>query len=1070
MAQAAPSAAQQRTQRFDIAAQPAADALNEWARQAGSQIVFPYDKVQGRTTPAVRGNLTQRAALDRLLAPLDLRIASDRDGRVTLAAAEPEAENVTVPPGQGAPANALADNESAEIVVTGSRIRRDATEGVRPTQSVTTEAITDRGLLSVADAINLLPQIGQPETPRGQQGEAVGRNYINMFGLGSQRTLTLVNGRRFVTGNPVNGGSSSGNQVDLNNIPTLVIDRVEVVQATGAATYGSDAISGVINIILKEDFTGLLVDGQAGISSRGDYFNYAFRALGGVSFADGRGNIMVSYERSSNDGVAALDRPSTGRARQFAANPLNKTSSDGIPAQVPLDNRRAPEVTFGGLPFIANSFALNAIASIPDPNNPARRIPVQFASDGTLVPYDVGNVLTTFVSSGGDGYNFQKNLNLYTPLTRDTAYAVARFDLTDNVRLFSELSASWIKGTELANQALTVNVGLLAQPSGLISVNIDNPFLTDQARGILQDQGVTNFYLARGNLDLAANGRTDSRSSTKRIVLGLEGDFRIGNRDFFWNAAGSYGHTGGYTEHLSIVNQNFLYAVDAVRAPNGNIVCRVTLENPASSDPAITGCKPLNLFGEGAGSAEAIDYVNTEVRNDSDLYQTNFQANVGGDLFTLPAGMLKFAAGYEYRKERGKFVPNDAAQRGITRDGVIREVPGPGEPAAAYSVNEVYGEISVPLVGGDFTLPLVKALTIDGAARFVDNSQAGKDTAWNVGGRWTLADGIVVRGSISRTFRAPSIVELRLPRSQFRNRVNVDPCDKDRLSQGPNPSARQANCSALFQSLGLPANFQLDSVAEALAFPQTRGGNPDLKNETSDSWTVGVALEPPFIPGLSFTADYVSISIKDAIVSFDGTAILSNCLDADLPNPDTCALVQRGPTAQITEITTGFVNAGFINFRGISYTLAYRMRLAGEQRLNLSLDVLNTRRQEVSVSGLGFDLDPVAGEIAAPHWKGQFRISYINGPFQLNWFTNYVGSAAHDVKFTSEDLAPLKTGDYFKHDASIQFEIARNFAFRAGVNNIFDRQPDPLAIGSNAIGGTYDVLGRTFFAGATMRF
>lgn len=969
---------------------------------------------------------------------------------------------------------AEAENgESRDIVITGSRIRRPDLSSEQPMQIVSGEVMDTRGYTTIADALNTLPISGALESQRGSQGDNIGRNYINLFQLGSNRTLTLVNGRRFVSSNPASSASIiGGNQVDLNNIPSGLVDRVEIVEATGSAIYGSDAIAGVANIILKENFEGLEVDAQYSLTSRRDLPTYRLRATFGTNFDDGRGNISVNLERSENEGLVQTDRP-FGVGFSFVPNPLDTGPNDGISATIFRCCRRVQEVTIGGLPFSANTTSLNALITIPNPNNPAARVPVQFAPDGTLVPYNPGQICGTSCSIGGDGWNTNPFTNLISPVRRTVLYATGHYDITDDLKIFFEASNSWVVSRERTRQAGAANIVLLGGVNAAVRLRVDNPFLSDQARSVFQANGLSEFFLSRFHTDvLPEQSARTLDSETQRVVGGFEGEFRIGDRDFYWNAFANYGVSDGRTQYTDIHTQRFLYAVDAVHAPNGNIVCRVTLENPGSLNQDIARCQPLNLFGQFAPSEAAQNYVAVELEQFHRLTQRNFQASLGGELFRLPAGDLGFSIGYDYRKESSRFNANEARLRGDGRTGTVLPLSG------SIDTHEGFAELLIPLVGGDFTLPFVHLLEIEGAARIVDHSRAGVDWAWNVGGRWKPVEDLTIRASRSRTFRAPSVFELFLPRQIISQAIN-DPCDFRFINVGNNPATRLRNCQALFATVGLPPDTRFTSFRTGTGtFPVTFGGNPDLENEVADSWTVGAVLEPRFIPGLTLTADYINIDISNAIVNFNSTSIANTCFDAENPDPDICNLITRDGQLQVQDVTTGFVNAGFTRFEGITLTANYvlplrRISQALPGTLTLNLNVLNTRRLETSVSGLGFDLDVADGEFGAPHWKGQLIATYAVGPATLSWYTRYVGPSVVNVLFTLENRDILGTPGIFRHDFSMQFEIADRFRIRGGVYNVFDRLPE---LGAQALGlfstdgSSVDVVGRTFFVGAGVSF
>lgn len=968
--------------------------------------------------------------------------------------------------------NAEGISRVEEIVVTGSRIRRQSVETDQPTQIVDSETLTERGYANLADALNDLPQVGIPESPRGDQGANAGRNYINLLNLGSQRTLTLVNSRRFVTGNPATALTKNpGNQVDLNTIPTGLIDHVEVIQATGAATYGSDAIAGVANIVLKKDVEGITLDAQKGVSSRGDADTYALKATAGMNFAQGRGNVAMSYERSETSPLLSRDRSFSAAQYLFASNPANTSRNDGIPAAVLIKNHTVPELSAGGLPFVNDGYFLSDILTMPDPLNPGQRVTAQFGANGDLIPYNTGQAYGIAQAAGGDGFSTADNTSLLSEVQRDVFFGIGHFDLSDRVRLSTEVSAARVVGKEPANQSNSYNTGLAGNA---IAIGTDNPFLSAQARGVMLDQGLDTIYLNRGLVDIVANNNSVvSKGNTERVLVALEGDFDIGSRDFYWNVAANYGHADGDVTRSGIYEQRFQYAVDVVSDPNGTAVCRVTRDNPGSSDAAIAQCQPLNLFGVNNASAAGKDYVNVIFGQQFDNYQTSFQANLGGTLFDLPAGPLAFASGYEYRKERSTFEVNAANLQGLGRDDPI--LPGSG----AYDTNEVYAELLIPVVGGDFTLPLVRKLEFEMADRLTRNSIAGSDQAWNFGGRWTIVDAIMLRGSVSRTFRAPSLVELFLPRTGS-DSTAIDPCDARSISSGPNPSARLANCRELFRSLGLPEDYNLASTIQNISRPLTIGGNQDLRNEVADSVTAGIVLRPSSLPGLTLTVDWVKVDIEDAIASFNTTAILSTCFDAGSPDPSICNLVTRDANAQITAATTGYVNAGKTRYESFTYSLSQELSLGdlpffsdmGDPgRLEIGLNLVNLRRLETSISGLGYDLNVSKGEINSPDWKGQFNLRYSKGPLTLSWFTNYVSSALYDLTFTHEDQDILKVDDYFKHDISLQYRATDDISLRFVVNNVLDEAPPyPNAIGFLGQSGSYDIVGRNFVLGASVSF
>jgi iron complex outermembrane recepter protein len=961
---------------------------------------------------------------------------------------------------------AQAGQPSEVITITGSRIRRVTFDTPQPITTVTGESIDQRGLTNMADAINELPVAGVPVSPVGEQEQATtGRNFINLFNLGSQRTLTLVNGNRFVGGNPAATSGNPGSQVDMNNIPTGLVDRVEIVEAGGAAVYGSDAIAGVVNILLKDDFEGFEADFQTGVAEPGDYDSHRVRFTAGGNFLDGRANLAANYEWSRTGTLLAADREFTSRGVATVSNP------DAPPRLLTIFDHSFSEFNAGGVLFAAPAPLPQFRVQVPDPDNPGQSMPVQFAPDGSLVRFDPGTYYQPAFASGGDGFRVRDAQSVMSPVERHVFTAIGHIDLTPSVRLKGEFLFSNVEATEPANQGI-FNTALLTGDSGPLMMTLANPFLTDQARSTLASAGVGAFFLNRAHLDLLPdNASVRAGGDTYRAVAGLEGDFEAAGRTLFWDVSGSIARTEGYISNYNIHQRRFELGIDAVRAPNGDIVCAATLANPNSADPDIAQCQPINLFGAGAPSAEARDYVSLEFRRDYEIEQRYITANIGGSVFDLPAGPVDFVAGLEFREEKSAFTPNEAAAQGLGRAIPVQAISG------SYDTSEIYTEVLVPVLGDGFDLPFAQSLELQGAVRFVSNSLAGDETAWSLGGQWEVVDGLTFRGTRSRTFRAPSVLELFLPQAESMSAAGLDPCDIRNIGTGPNPATRQANCQAMFLERGLPADFELNSVAQNASIPIVTGGNPELVNEIADSWSVGFVLQPAFIPGLTVAVDTVDIAIKDGISNFNLQSILSTCYDAPDPDPEVCGRFVRDDQAQLVTATTGYINAGYINFAGESIRVDYSVPLEAlpvfsgfddPGSLNVSANGLRTRVQEISVSGLGFDLDDTAGEISSPEWTWRFDANYSRGPLRLLWSTQYIGSAVFDNTAGENDRDYPGVGSYFKHDATVHYRFTDSVAARVGVNNVFD-ETAPYPLGWNQA-RNYDVIGRFFFAGVNVSF
>ncbi len=976
----------------------------------------------------------------------------------------------------GAAVEATSEASAAavsEVVVTGSRIRRPDLTSNSPISVVSTTDLAAKGITNVADAINRIPGLGQTNafTPIGDQASfSTGRNYASIYNLGSQRTLTLVNSRRFVGAQPASQfAGAAGGQVDLNSIPDAFIDNIQIYTGGGAATYGSDAVAGVINVILKRSYEGLEFDVQgAGSADRGDYPTYRTRVIFGKNFLNDRANVAFSYEYNSTDQLLYTDRRRTNTQFFNAPNPRNVSSTDGIPATIYEANRRLPELTLNGVVTLtpgapANLAALNAAL----PRNIINGVstPLAFDASGALVPYNIGIYYGSTLAAGGDGLNLAPLTSLQSPVDRHLVNGIGHFDINDHMRLRGELLLARVDATEPVNQPI-FNSSLFGGTSAAYAFNINNPLLSTQARNALiaAAPNQQTFYLNRASTDIVGNSQVESRSDTMRGALTFEGDFSILGRRFNYDVGGTYGVAQGYFISPGINQEKFAYATNVVRDAAGNAACAVTVAGATNANAR--GCQPLNLFGFGNESPAALAYINQEFRSDYYQTQQDYQANINGTLFELPGGALNAAIGYEHRREEAKFKPGLAAAAGLGRSVPISPARG------GFNTNEVYGELNIPLIGRDFTFPLLRGLEVDIKGRHVENSLAGAANAHSYEISYKPFRDLTLRATTQQTFRAPAITELFLPQSSAFSTA-TDPCDFRSINAGARPATRAANCASDFGALGATlANFQ--SRVQAATIPIITGGNPNLLNERAKSRTYGFVYQPSFIKNLSIALDVTRIDLRGAISSFTLTSILSTCYDQANRPADVCSLFRRRPDGQIEDFPlTSFVNAGFQNFEGQTLTVNYNVdinSIPGFDAPNLGnygirFRLFHDQRRDSSVSGTGLDIVRNSGIIGDSRYQAQLTQIYTNGPFSAIWETRYLSSARINNTFTVENQQILGVGDYFVNDVSFSYRF-RNFTFRGGVQNLLDKEP-PFGTPGIQI---YDNVGRYFFGGVNAKF
>ncbi|HVJ39405.1 MAG TPA: TonB-dependent receptor, partial [Stenotrophomonas sp.] len=901
--------------------------------------------------------------------------------------------------------------------MTGTRIPRAGFDTLEPAQVISREDLDAQNITNLGDAIARTPGFGLSASPYGRQSSfGAGVSFASRFGLGSNRMLTLINGRRFVSSNPptIFGPSSPGSQVDLNVIPTNLIQRVENVGIGGAPTYGSDAISGVSNVILRDHFDGVEVELGYGLSERGDGQRVNASSLFGTAFADGRGHFVLSLNYDSQDGVLQADRrshregyslqpnPSAKAIAQYqpgrvAANdgrldgsvPFNAGNSDGVPGSVYIRDRTLLGATWGGVALpVAARYSADASGRLRGFGSNADTY-LQFDEQGNLVPYDPGHNFGISNASGGDGVRLWEVGQVVSDLDRKTAYLTGHFDFSDRVRGFWEASSYSARSRELAAQSIynwtsfgQARLDGSGENSGTLRIPVSHPLLTEQARETLQALGAKEFLMSRASRDLVTSNSA-SQSNVWRVVGGLEGYFALGDRNFNWQVSGVYGRGDFSYTGRSLVQRNFINALNVSRNADGQVVCNGAAAG-ATPDPA---CVPLDLFGEGRASRQALAYVTTPTRASSALEQTVFNANLTGEVVALPGGMMSFNAGYEFRREEGRFNPSAFQQQGLGRSVAINPAAG------KVHSNEFFGELFAPLVDADAGIPGLHRFDLTGKVRWVNNSVNGAFTAFTYGFQYEPLPGVQLRANKTRSFRSPSLVELYASQSAYYF-VN-EPCEASNIRSGPRPANRAANCAAFFS--GYPAVDPGTFEGPGGSIPGRRVGSTQLRNEQADSWTAGLVLQPDWAKGLRMAVDYYSIDLTDMIGALSTDDILSGCFDgATIKDNAYCALVTRDPvTATARTVNTTYVNGPYINFRGWTAEATYRLDLDelgwGRGRLDLGVYAYIPRVWEKAAAPGVPPVDYV-NTSSGENREYQWNVSYGVGRWSLGTTATYYPS------------------------------------------------------------------------------
>lgn len=662
---------------------------------------------------------------------------------------------------------------AGSILVTGSRIRLPEIAETEPVVSLDGSRLAERNLTNVADALNETPGYRGSVTPESAQPSfGQGVNFINAYMLGSNRTLTLVDGHRVVSSNvpTIFGRATPGTQVDLNAIPAILVKRVDRVSIGGAPVYGTDAIAGTVNIVLKRTLRGLEMRGTSGITEHGDGPRWHLAAAGGSSFAQGRGHFAgaVSYDRQSS--LVANDRGFFRANLASTTNPctapqagvcsiFNTVALLGPPGRSPAnDGRINPTIGFNdsltdGFPgaILIRDFALPALTPGGVLSSGTGAYAYRFAPDGSLMPHDTGIVFGAPIpgilapaatASGGDGLRLFDYVPITSRLERLNAALFFTYDLTDRLHFFAEGLLYHGKADE-PTQLPSFNAPLFGGVSGALTFRTDNPFLGPQARQQLAALGYGDtFQLSRAHADLA-DLTGSSKSRLYRGVVGLDGSVGLGGRDYSFELSVNYGRNE-FTDHgQSIDQQKFVNAVN-VALVDGKIACTTTptvTGFPAGQMPvADPACVPLNLFGAGAPGQAALDYVLRDTVAKSRLEQLVVNGNFGGSPFDIFGNPAAFNIGFEHHEEKAGFRPDAFLQAGSGRSVAIAPTRG------SYNLDELFGEVLLPLILPDKGAVFSKLLAF-GRIRHVESSANGSFTAWSAGGSFAPVRDVEFRGN-----------------------------------------------------------------------------------------------------------------------------------------------------------------------------------------------------------------------------------------------------------------------------------------------------------------------------------
>lgn len=1098
-------AAQTERIRFEIEAKPVSQALQEFAVQSGYQMAFLANAADGARARSVSGTLSPQEALQRLLdgTGLEFRVIDERTIAILQRTAEADGEGrsgeaslqyasareelqqtaalqeVAQAQTQTAQAQtqiaADASGEIEEIVVTGSRLAGTNLTSPVPVFQIGSEEINIRGAIRVEDILNVMPQVVTSQTSEVGNG-ATGTSNVDLRGLGAIRTLVLVDGKRLPFGSPQSAPAN------LDIVPTQLVERVDVVTGGASAVYGADAVAGVVNFILKDDFEGIEVDTQVGFHQTGNDRDF----LESV-FAAGQPGGGVTDPDSTTDGREVFASVTLGA--NSADDKGNVTAFLSYQNQNMILNGARDHSACAILPT-SSPISFQGIGCVGSSN--FRRFTTEDGTeffqqeDGTLKPFEGGPT---------ESFNFEQIDNLQRPVERFNINALAHYDITDSIEIYSDLS--------FMNNDTTAQIANSATFNRPFQVNCDNPLLDDAPRGEVGN--VFDIFGCSEALEAIANGapnpvtgelnsvdipftnafvieppvgnprRFNFDITTWRVALGFRGQIA---EHFDWDIYGQFSRTNSTETTTGDLNfdkvQEALFVVDD---GSGNAVCR----------SGNSRCVPFNIFdrtddGETLITPEAVNFIEgvgiVEGMTEQQIVSGTIQGNLGRFGFKSPGAERGVSAliGVEYREDTLKVNPDDVSNRpggtGFTGSGG-GELPVDGR----LEVVELFMETEIPLIEN---VPFFESWSLNGAYRRSEydtdglNSVTGErvkndfstDT-WFVGTTWSPTPDVRLRAQFQRAIRAPNVIELFTGLNTGLFNLAGDPC------AGPAPDATLEAC----MRTGVTAQ-QFGNIPQqpAQQFNQVTGGNPELEPEIADTITIGGVFTPSFFPGLSLSVDYFNIEIEDTIDTIPPQTTLFRCLESG--NPQFCDLIVRDRFGSLFVDSSNFegiqatnVNIATLETSGVDFSLVYDLSLSDlglENAGSINFDYAGTWTTEFEEVPIpGGEIIDCQGKFAGqcdtpqPEYKHRFLATW-NTPWKLQatatWRhfgdTEFQGVARHPLN------EKLETQDYI--DFVLRYQVTDNVRVRLGVNNLFDNSPpitsrEPTTTGNgNTFPGVFD--------------
>ena len=903
-----------------------------------------------------------------------------------------------------------ADAPLQRVEVTGSRIRQVDLETAQPVQVVSQEQIQKSGLITVGDILNNLTSAGAPDFSRGQtlgSNKEQGGQFISLRNLGSNRVLVLVNGKRWTA--TVDG------YTDISTIPAAFIDHIDILKDGASSIYGSDAIAGVVNVILKKSMEGGMLSGYMGQNDKGDGKNRDFSVNYGTSTE--KTSLMFGFSHTEQGAVFASTRDITN----YRYGPDHFDAGFGTG---PYGRIRQVSATGGATGF---SRAVNHTGTY----------------DGLGTNADARNSANyhTYTGADADLYNSSQDMMFQGASRLDTMFTKGSVDLPWDTKFTSTAMYSQRQAT---NQVAGYPLNSLSQASYPVYVD-KNSYYNPYGNAALGGTGGQDLFFYRRTIEVPRVTQNDNR--TVHIDAALDGEFTLWSKPYNWSVGYNHSAVSGSTKstgNLNLVNLKKALGPSFLNA-SGVVQC-----GTAAAAISLTECTPFNILGGPKGSTPAaLAYVMSTGQASYGSSVNSATADISGELFNMPgnAGAVGFAAGLEHRVVSGYDTPGQFEQSGYSTDLAGNSTYG------RYTVKEAYLELAVPLLK---SLPFAELLSVDVATRHSNYSNSGSTNNSKFSFMWKPVKDLLTRGTYAEGFRAPSVGDTFGGGTQTYD-VYLDPCDS-RFGEASKNTTVAARCAAA----GAGGNFrQLSQTGVAIsgaggvqgAYPFNAGaGNASLQPETAVTKTLGLVYSPSFIPGLSGSVDWYRININNRITAITATYVANQCYIEGVTS--FCSSIKRDPvTGEVTALSRGNANLGKLEVSGVDLSLAYRLPRTQYGQFGIRSETTFASGFKVK-SAADADWQNYAGEYYYNKIKSNLTLDWELGNWSATWTARYQ-SSVKDQCWDTEEVATCSNpagkttfgtgynllGSVTYSDVSVGYKLPWKGKILVGANNVFDKAP-----------------------------